>query len=94
MKTGKELRTKALINSPQFNYLPDEDRYLVAKTLPKYKFNIIGTGIIGQEHINITHLEGRATVHGVYDPNPRSVAAAQAIHAHWSDTPLVIHDSL
>ncbi len=94
MKKGKELRTKALSTSPRFNYLPDSDRYLVARTEASYKFNLIGAGIIGQEHTNITHLEGRATIHGVYDPNPRSIATVQAIHGKWSDTELVIYDSL
>ena len=79
MKMGKELRTKALANSPQFNYLPDEDRYLVARNQPRYKINMIGAGIIGHEHINLTYLEGRATIHGIYDPNPRSIAMAKAI---------------
>lgn len=94
MKMGKELRTKALANSPQFNYLPDEDRYLVARQQAKYKINLIGCGIIGQEHLNLTYLEGRAVVHGVYDPNPRSVAVAQGIQAKWSPEPLVVYESL
>lgn len=94
MAHNRELHPRALSLSPQFSYLPDEDRYLTARPIPQYRFNIIGTGIIGQEHINITHLEGRATVHGIYDPNPRSVAAAQALHARWSAEPLVIYDSL
>lgn len=94
MKKGKEFRSKALSISPRFNYLPDEDRYLLANSEAKYKFNLIGTGIIGQEHINLTHLEGRATIHGVYDPNPRSIAVAKATHARWSDTELVVYDSL
>lgn len=94
MKQGKELRTKALVNSPRFNYLPDEDRYLVAKTQAEYKFNVIGAGINGQEHINITYLEGRAMIHGVYDPNPRSVMVAQEIQAQWGQPELIVYDSL
>jgi myo-inositol 2-dehydrogenase / D-chiro-inositol 1-dehydrogenase len=79
---------------PQLAYLPDKDRYLTAETPARYRFNVIGTGINGQEHIRVTHLEGRATVHGIYDPNPGSVAAAQREHARFTDTPLVIYDSL
>ena len=94
MKTGKEIRTKALANSPQFNYLPDEDRYLVARDKPKYKFNLIGAGIIGQEHLNLTYLEGRAEVKGVYDPNPRSITVAQSIQERWTQNPLIVYDSL
>jgi len=94
MTTNNEYRGKALSRNSRFNYLPDKDRYLVAPTKPKYRFNIIGSGIFGQEHIHATHLEGRATIHGVYDTNPRSIAFAKAVHSRWSDTELVIYDSL
>ncbi len=94
MEQGKEFRTKELTHSSRFNYLPDEDRYIVAKSQSKYKFNIIGAGIIGQEHMNITYLEGRANIHGIYDPNPRSVAVAQGIQAKWNQPELVIYESL
>jgi myo-inositol 2-dehydrogenase / D-chiro-inositol 1-dehydrogenase len=85
---------RAMANNPRFAYLPDHDRYLAAKEQPRYKFNVIGTGIIGQEHINITYLEGRACIHGVYDPNPRSVAVAQGLQARWGGQELVIYESL
>lgn len=94
MKHGKELRMKDLANSPRFKYLPDSDRYLVAQEQPKYKFNVIGTGIVGQEHIDVTYLEGRASIHGVYDSNPRSIDVAQEIQSRWSTQNLIIYDSL
>ncbi|RME78056.1 MAG: gfo/Idh/MocA family oxidoreductase [Chloroflexi bacterium] len=76
-------------------YLPEQDRYLFAAPPPQYRFNVIGTGMNGQEHIKVTMLEGRATVHGVYDPNPRSIEAAKRIHAHFSPTDeLVVYRSL
>ena len=56
---------------------PRLDRYLFAAGQPKYKFNVIGSGNNGCEHIMVTLLEGRATVHGVYDPNPGSIAKAK-----------------
>lgn len=87
-------KARNLAMSHQFDYLPDNDRYVTARTAPKYRFNLIGAGVIGQEHLYMTHLEGRATIYGVYDPNPRSVELAQANHAKWSDVPLVVYDSL
>ncbi len=89
-------RSKAFasIFKPQLGYLPEGDRYFVADAEPHYRFNVIGTGINGQEHIRVTHLEGRATIHGVYDPNPGSIAAAEREHARFSSAPLVIYDSL
>ena len=63
---------------PQMQYIPQSDRYLFASETPKYRFNVIGTGDNGSEHIRVTPLEGRATIHGVYDPNPGSIAMAKA----------------
>ena len=95
MKYGKEIRSRAFSRDPQFSYLPDEDRYLLATPEPKYRFNVIGTGINGQEHIRITHLEGRATIYGVYDPNPRSIEGACSAHAQYHPhSPLVVYASL
>ena len=92
----KEHRTKAFSLNPDFNYLPNADRYLLSSGTPRYRFNVIGTGVNGQEHIRVTHLEGRGTIHGVYDPNPRSVEGAQATHARFAPhaPPLVVYDSL
>src|SRR5688572_7334014 len=95
MTQGQEIRSRALARDAQFNYLPDSDRYLLARPTPEFKLNVIGTGINGQEHIRVTHLEGRATIHGIYDPNPRSIEGAQTAHAqYYPDSPLVIYDSL
>jgi myo-inositol 2-dehydrogenase / D-chiro-inositol 1-dehydrogenase len=93
---SKEQRTKAFTLNPDFSYLPDADRYLLSRGNARYKFNVIGTGVNGQEHIRVTHLEGRATVHGVYDPNPRSVEGAQVTHAKYAPDapPLMVYDSL
>ncbi len=92
---SKEITSRALKRDTQFSYLPDADRYLMNKGQPRYRFNVIGTGINGQEHIRVTHLEGRATIHGVYDPNPRSIEGAKIAHAEtMPQTPLVVYDSL
>lgn len=56
------------------DHLSDRDKYLFAKPSPAYKFNIIGAGMIGQEHIRVTMLEGRATIHGIFDINTNSIA--------------------
>ncbi len=94
MSNTKEFRNRFFSRSPRFDYLPDEDKYLLALEEPKYTFNVIGTGANGQEHIRITHLEGRAGVHGIYDPNPRSIERAKVAHEKFSDDELVIYDTL
>jgi myo-inositol 2-dehydrogenase / D-chiro-inositol 1-dehydrogenase len=95
MKYGNEFRSRTLALNPQFNYLPDGDRYLLALDQPRYAFNVIGAGIIGQEHIRVTHLEGRAAVYGLFDPNPRSIAAAQQLLQQVApQQEVVVHESL
>jgi predicted dehydrogenase len=80
---------------PRFAYIPQSDRYLFATQEPKYKFNVIGTGSNGCEHIRVTVAEGRATIHGVYDPNPGSIAMAKAsFEGVAPGQELVVYDSL
>ncbi len=95
MKKGKELRSNFLARNPRFNYLPSSDRYLFAFDQPKYRFNVIGAGMNGQEHIRVTLFEGRATIHGIFDPNPLSVEAAKQAYAQASlQQDLILYDSL
>jgi predicted dehydrogenase len=95
----REHRARAFTFDPRFHYLPEGDRFLLEPERPLLRFNLIGAGVMGQEHLRITHLEGRAVVHGVYDPNPRSIATAQAAHAAFpragrAAEPLVVYESL
>jgi len=76
VKRDKEFSNSRISMQSRFNILPPEDKYLFASS-PKHKFNLIGSGMMGIEHLRTTYLEGRAIIHGVYDPNSRSVAAAQ-----------------
>ncbi len=95
MTQNRRYNRAGLMLNPVFQYLEDEDRYLAARNRPKYRFNLIGAGIIGQEHLRVTLMEGRATIHGVYDPNPRSIFVAQReAHKYDPDLQLVIYDSL
>lgn len=94
MKKNKEFANRGYALIPKFAYVPQEDRFLLGTGEPKYRFNVIGTGVNGQEHITVTMLEGRATVHGVYDPNPSSVEGAKRAKARFSDEPLTVYDSL
>ncbi|MFC0471465.1 Gfo/Idh/MocA family protein [Halalkalibacter kiskunsagensis] len=74
---GTEMRNKYISRNSKFDYLPDNDRYLTLVEQPKYKFNIIGCGNMGLEHMRVTMLEGRASIHGVFDPNPKSFKLAK-----------------
>lgn len=95
MKRGKELRNRYFSLSSNFQYIPDKDRYLFAIDEPKYRFNVIGTGMNGQEHISVALLEGRAAIHGVFDPNPPSIEGAKRAYSRFAPPEnLVVYDSL
>ncbi len=95
MPHGKEFRNKVFSLSPRFSYLPERDRYLFALEKPQHRFNVIGAGVNGQEHIRVTQMEGRATIHGVFDPNPLSVTGARQTLAQFAPgEDLIAYDSL
>jgi predicted dehydrogenase len=95
MSKGKEIQSRLFTHGPQFSYIPQEDRYMFVREQPKYRFNVIGTGANGSEHIRVTLLEGRATIHGIYDPNPGSIAMARASFGRFApNQELVVYDSL
>jgi hypothetical protein len=52
------MKRKIMERHPRMGYLPEIDRYLSKRQTPEFSFNVIGTGIIGQEHIRVTELEG------------------------------------
>jgi predicted dehydrogenase len=75
--------------------LAEEDHYLFAREEPKYKFNVIGCGLNGNEHIYVTMLEGRAMIHGIFDENPGSIMLAQKTFAGFNTgQDLATYDSL
>lgn len=78
------------------DHLRDKDRYLFAEPSPKYKFNIIGAGMIGQEHIRVTMMEGRAAINGIFDLNDDSIDnTCQFFHREYPDeSELKVYDTL
>lgn len=95
MPKGKEFRSRDFASRyGHADLVGEQDKYLFAQDPPRYRFNCIGTGTMGQEHIRVTNLEGRATINGVYDPEPLSIANAKAAHARYSDDPLTVYSSV
>lgn len=94
MPKRKEIQIRALSDlCAHRDLVSDKDRYLFAEEAPRYRFNVIGAGTMGLEHIRVTMLEGRATINGIYDPEPRSIDNAKKAFAQLSDVPLKIYDS-
>ena len=79
MSKRKEFNSPTFAANPRFGYLPEADKYLFRSAPPRHAFNVIGVGVNGQEQMLVTLLEGRATIHGVYDPNPGSIERAKAL---------------
>lgn len=89
------MKSNFFIRNHDVEYLPAGDRYIFSSDEPKYRFNVIGSGMIGHEHMKVTMLEGRGTVHGVYDTNPPSVKNAQEMFSlNFNGRTLVEYDTL
>lgn len=73
---SSEIKSRYFARNPLLQYLGDEDKYLFALEKPKFKFNVIGTGMMGMEHMRVALLEGRATINGIFDTSPRSAIVA------------------
>lgn len=76
-------------------YLSERDQYLSKQDKPEYKFNIIGAGNIAREHMNVIMMEGRGTVHGIFDIN---CGIAEETKDHFEDLypkqNIIIYDDL
>ena len=58
-------------------HITDADKYLYKSPAPTHALAIIGTGTIGQEHMYVATLLGRARVHGIYDSQVQSMDSAE-----------------
>ena len=95
---GKEINARVCggkIGGFHSDYLPEKDLYFYRKEPAKYKFNVIGAGVIAQEHMRVTMLEGRGTIHGIYDPSPYSVSQAlKMFRGLYPDTEVKVYEDL
>lgn len=94
MSSRKEQRLRFFEQSASQAHIADADRYLYQRKPPHLKFAFIGTGTMGVEHIRVTCLEERATVHGIFDPEPASIAMAQAELARLGSTEARVYNTL
>jgi predicted dehydrogenase len=76
------------------NHMGEEDRYLSKLPTPTHNFAIIGAGTIGKEHMRVTHLLGRARVHGIFDTRKESTEIAVREFAEISSEKLILYPDL
>ncbi|MGL4392788.1 MAG: Gfo/Idh/MocA family protein [Fusobacteriaceae bacterium] len=95
-KRGKEISSVVFSNFLNVSYLPEKELYIFKKDQAKYKFNVIGAGMIAQEHIRVTMLEGRAEIKGMYDINENSINQAQNMYKNLypKNKDLVVYKTL
>lgn len=78
-------RLRFFENSVNQRHITDADRYLYQQDAPRYNLVVIGTGTMGQEHMRVAALLGRARVLGIYDQQSHSMDAAEAAYRAISD---------
>ncbi|MDP3517933.1 MAG: Gfo/Idh/MocA family oxidoreductase [Pseudohongiella sp.] len=81
-------RLRFFENSINQRHITDADRYLYKQEAPRHNLVVIGTGTMGQEHMRVAALLGRARVLGIYDQQPESMDAAEATYRLVSSDPL------
>jgi myo-inositol 2-dehydrogenase / D-chiro-inositol 1-dehydrogenase len=65
-----------------------------SKGTAKFSLAIIGTGMMGREHMRVATLLGRAQVHGIYDTSASSLDQAEADFSRYSTSELIRYSSL
>ena len=93
--SGKEINNVVYGDFLNVDYLPQEDLYVYQRGPAKYRLNIIGAGMIGQEHLKVTLLEGRAEIYGIYDTSDYSIRKFRQVYSTLvPDGDLKVYDSL
>ncbi len=81
-------RLRFFENSVNQRHITEADRYLYKQEAPRHNLVVIGTGTMGQEHMRVAVLLGRARVLGIYDSQVESMDAAAAAYRTVCDDPL------
>ena len=87
-------RLRMFESAPGQRHVTADDRYLYAQEPPKFNLAIIGTGTIGQEHMRVAAMLGRARVHGIFDTQIHSLDSAEANFKKFSTDTLVRYPDL
>lgn len=61
---------------------------------PRFRLAIIGTGMMGREHMRVATLLGRAQVRGIYDTEKQSLEQAEEEFRQYSKSGLIRYESI
>ena len=89
-----KMRLRGFENASGQRHVSEDDRYLYRREEPRFRLVIIGTGTMGQEHMRVAALLGRARVHGIYDTQSLSMDTAEANFLSLQSQPLVRYNDL
>lgn len=81
-------RLRFFENSVNQRHITDADRYLYRQEAPRHNIVVIGAGTMGQEHMRVAALLGRARVLGIFDTQQESLDAATAAYGLICQDPL------
>ena len=87
-------RLRFFENAPTQKHIRESDKYLYKIDPPIHKLTIIGTGTMGQEHMYVAELLGRAEVYGIYDTQIESIECAKNNFSSFSDRELIVYNDL
>ena len=89
-----KMRLRGFENASGQRHVSEDDRYLFRREEPRFRLVIIGTGTMGQEHMRVAALLGRARIHGIYDTQSLSMDTAEANFLSLQSQPLVRYNDL
>lgn len=89
-----KMRLRGFENASGQRHVSEDDRYLYRREEPRFCLVIIGTGTMGQEHMRVAALLGRARIHGIYDTQSLSMDTAEANFLSLQSQPLVRYNDL
>ena len=89
-----KMRLRGFENASGQRHVSEDDRYLYRRKEPRFRLVIIGTGTMGQEHMRVAALLGRARIHGIYDTQSLSMDTAEANFLSLQSQPLVRYNDL
>ncbi len=75
-------------------HIVESDKYLYKSPSASHNLVIIGTGTMGQEHMYVSTLLGRARIHGIFDKHAHSMDIAEDNFKRYSNDVLVRYDNL
>ena len=75
-------------------HIVEPDKYLYKSPKAGHNLVVIGTGTMGQEHMYVATLLGRARIHGIYDSCAHSMDITQDNFKRYCNDPLMRYGSL